>query len=294
MGVTEAAVAGAELAEAPLTAADAEAVSPLSAEAGWNQTVDDWRFMLRVGLGIGMRDPSGRWIGSALALPLGPTLSWISMVLVAKDARRRGIGTRLLLRAIDHARDAGRVPGLDATELGRPVYRPLGFCDLYAVSRLRLEASLLAEPPPPGCTVRPLLPADLPAVAAFDTARSAMARAHVLAYLLQQAPGHAFVAERGGGIAGYGLARPGCTAFQVGPVAADGPEVATALISVALSRLTGPVLIDIPDAHASLRARLDAAGAVRQRGFVRMILGEPPPGLADPAAVFALAGPELG
>ena len=53
-------------------------------------------------------------------------------------------------------------------------------------------------------------------------------------------------------------------------------------------------MIDVPDAHADLRAWLDRHGAVRERGFTRMTLGAPPPGLADPRAVFALAGPELG
>jgi hypothetical protein len=121
-----------------------------------------------------------------------------------------------------------------------------------------------------------------------------MARAPVLAYLLGQVPAQAFVAESDGRIAGYVLGRPGRTAFQVGPVVADGPDAALALISLALSRLTGPVLLDVPDEHASLRTFLDRAGAARQRGFVRMTLGAPPAGLDRPAAVFALAGPELG
>lgn len=277
-----------------LTAADAEAALPLSAEAGWNQTAADWRFMLGAGEGVGVRDGAGRRLGSALALPLGPQLAWISMVLVAREARRRGLGTRLLRRALDLAREAGRIAGLDATELGRPVYRPLGFRDLYAISRLRLEAPLRPEPPPAGCAIRPLLPSDLAAVAAFDAPRSAMRRGHVLAYLLEQAPAVAFVAELGGRVVGYTLGRPGRTAFQLGPVVADDEAVASALVGAALARLPGPALLDMPDAHAALRASLDRAGAVRERGFMRMTLGAPPAGLAEPRAVFALAGPELG
>src|SRR4051794_19258755 len=182
-----------ELIEEPLTPADAVAALPLSAEAGWNQTAADWAFTLREGRGIGVRDGAGRCVGSALALPLGPELSWIGMVLVAKDARRRGIGTRLLRRAIDSVCDEGRTAGLDATELGRPVYLPLGFRDLYTVSRLRLDALAPSEPAPAGCTIRPLTPEDLPALAAFDAPRSGMQRSHVLAYLLQLAAEVAFV-----------------------------------------------------------------------------------------------------
>ena len=282
------------LAWEPLTAADAEGALPLSAEAGWNQTAADWAFMLREGRGIGVRDGAGRWVGSALALPLGERLSWIGMVLVAKHARRRGIGTRLLRRTIDEVRDAGRIAGLDATELGRPVYLPLGFRDLYTVSRLRLGAPAPSEPAPAGCTIRPLVAADLPGIVAFDRPRSGMQRSHVLAYLLQQAAEPAFVAEVDGGIAGYALGRPGRIAFQVGPVVADREDVAIALVSYAVAHLDGPAMIDVPDAHADLRAWLDRHGAVRERGFTRMTLGAPPPGLTNPRAVFALAGPELG
>jgi len=283
-----------ELLEAPLTPADGEGALPLSAEAGWNQTAADWAFMLREGRGIGVRDGAGRWIGSALALPLGAELSWISMVLVAKDARRRGIGTRLLRRAIDEVRDAGRIAGLDATELGRPVYLPLGFRDLYTVSRLRLGAPAPSEPAPAGCTIRPLVAADLPGIVAFDRPRSGMQRSHVLAYLLQQATEGAFVAKVDGGVAGYALGRPGRIAFQIGPVVADREDVAIALVSDALARLDGPAMIDVPDADADLRVWLDRHGAVRERGFTRMTLGPPPPGLAEPSRIFALAGPELG
>jgi GNAT superfamily N-acetyltransferase len=283
-----------ELIEERMTPADAEAALPLSAEAGWNQTGDDWCFMLREGRGIGVRDGSGRWIGSSLALPLGEGLSWISMVLVAKDQRRRGVGTRLLRRCIEAVQSAGRTVGLDATEFGRPVYLPLGFGDLYAISRLRLEIPIRAEPPPVGHRIRPLVAADLTAVATFDASRSAMRRGHVLNYLFWQAPGAAFVVEAEGRIVGYVLGRPGRTAFQIGPVVADDESAACAIVALALAGANLPVILDIPDAHPGLRRWLDGVGAVRQRGFMRMTLGEPPRGLPDASRIFALAGPELG
>jgi ribosomal protein S18 acetylase RimI-like enzyme len=213
------------------------------------------------------------------------------MVLVARAARRRGIGTRLLRRTIDRVCDEGRIAGLDATELGRPVYLPLGFRDLYTVSRLRLETPAPAASTPAGCTIRPLTPADLADVGAFDTPRSGMQRPHVLAHLFGEASEHTIVAESAGRIVGFALGRPGRIAFQVGPAVADDEAVATALLSAAMARRAGPVMIDVPDVHAGLRARLESAGAVRQRGFTRMTLGEPPPGVADPSRIFALAGP---
>jgi GNAT superfamily N-acetyltransferase len=282
------------LTEEGMTAADAEAGLLLSAEAGWNQTAKDWRFMLREGRGVGVRDVSGRWIGSSLALPLGTDLSWISMVLVAKDQRRRGIGTRLLRRCVEAVQRAERAAGLDATEFGRSVYLPLGFRDLYSISRLWLETPVRAEPLPTDHQIRPLIAADLVAVAAFDASRSGMERCHVLDYLFWQAPSSAFAVEVEEGIVGYILGRPGREAFQIGPVVADHENVACALVAKALVGAKLPVILDMPDAHPGLRRWLDGASAVRQRGFTRMTLGNPRRGLADTSRIFALAGPELG
>jgi hypothetical protein len=55
-----------------------------------------------------------------------------------------------------------------------------------------------------------------------------------------------------------------------------------------------PTMIDVPDEHGVVLRWLQAGGAVRERGFTRMTLGEPPAGLGDAACIFALAGPELG
>ncbi len=263
---------------------------PLVVAAGWNQTADDWRFMLAHGQGIGIAE-GDRFVASALALPLGPRLSWLSMVLVLPEHRKRGFGTRLLRRCIDLVEAQGAVPGLDATELGRPVYLKLGFSDLYPVSRLRCERP--PTPPPPGCTIRPMRPDDLAAVAAFDAPRSGQARAHVLENLQARAPDRALVAEKNGRLAGFALGRPGRMTPQVGPVVADEAAVGADLAAHALAAVGGPAILDVPDAHAALIRLLAAAGAVRQRGFMRMVLGPAPAGLADPSAVFALAGPEL-
>ena len=50
---------------------DADGVSPLSVEAGWNQIDADWRLMIAAGSAFGIKDGAGRWIATALALPLG-------------------------------------------------------------------------------------------------------------------------------------------------------------------------------------------------------------------------------
>src|SRR6185437_8271932 len=95
----------------PIGVAESEAVWPLSIEAGWNQNVADWRFMLGAGRGFGCTGPDGAWQASSLVLPLGQKLAWISMVLVTRQRRRGGLGTGLLKRCIDEVRAADVVAG---------------------------------------------------------------------------------------------------------------------------------------------------------------------------------------
>jgi GNAT superfamily N-acetyltransferase len=272
----------------------AEQVWPLSIEAGWNQNVADWRFMLAAGRGFGVRGADGRWQASSLVLPLGDHLAWISMVLVTKERRRGGVGTELLKRCIEDVRDVGAVAGLDATEQGRPIYLPLGFRDLYEIARWHVDGGQgAAVPAVAGVAIRPFVASDLPNLIAYDRPRSGMDRPALLMHLSARLPAAAWVAESSGKIAGYVFGREGRGANSIGPVVADGEDVALALIARAMAGVSGPFIVDVPKAHRTVTEWLEQRGAVSPRGYMRMTLGTAP-GLDDPSHVFALAGPELG
>jgi hypothetical protein len=275
---------------APIDVGDCEAVWPLSIEAGWNQNVADWRFMLEAGRGFGLRGADGKWEASSLVLPLGDKLAWISMVLVTQARRRGGVGSGLLKRCIAEVQASGAVAGLDATEQGRPIYLPLGFRDLYQIARWHFDS---AKDVPSGVAVRPMTAADLPAVLAYDEERSCMERPALLKHLAARQPKAAWIAEEGGRLTGFALGREGHTARSIGPVIAENEKTGLALIAKAASSVPGPFIIDVPDAHAEIRVWLERQGAVSPRGYMRMTLGSVP-GLDDPSHVFALAGPELG
>jgi GNAT superfamily N-acetyltransferase len=278
-----------------ITADQCEAVWPLSVEAGWNQNVADWRFMLGAGRGFGCRGSDGRWEASSLVLPLGDRLAWISMVLVTPAQRRGGLGTGLLKHCIDEVRARGAVAGLDATELGRPIYLPLGFHDLYRIPRWHLDRATDARvAPPTGVALRPVTAADLPKLALYDRPLSGMERPAILAHLATRQPGLAWIAETTSGkLMGFVLGREGRAATSIGPVVADTEEIALALIAKAVAATRGPFILDVPDPHQKVRAWLEGQGAASRRAYMRMTLGEAK-GLDDPNHLFALAGPELG
>jgi GNAT superfamily N-acetyltransferase len=275
----------------PIDATESEAVWPLSIEAGWNQNVADWRFMLGAGRGFGLRGANGTWQASSLVLPLGQKLAWISMVLVTKTRRRAGVGTGLLRRCIAEVQASGGVAGLDATEDGRPIYLPLGFRDLYRIKRWHFDR---AKDVPTDVAVRPFTLADLPKLALYDRPLTGMERPTLLAHLATRQPSLAWVAEAPGGrLSGFALGREGRVASSIGPVVADSEAIGLALIARAASSAPGPYIIDVPEVHAAIRRWLETQEAVSPRGYLRMTLGTAK-GLDDPSHVFALAGPELG
>jgi GNAT superfamily N-acetyltransferase len=273
---------------------DAEGVSPLSVEAGWNQIVADWRLMIASGNAFGIQDAGERWIASALALPLGPQVSWISMVLVTGPERRQGHGTRLLERCIAAVEAAGRAVGLDATEFGRPIYLPLGFRDLYSISRWTVPTvAAMRVAPPPGIAIRPAGPDDLERIADYDRRCSGFERRAILDNLLARAPHLASVAERADGrLAGFGLGRDGHRATHVGPIMAQTQAIGLPLLSRALAGTGGLAILDVPDRHGAIREWLQSRGASARRSFMRMLRGSAP-AVEDASRIMAIAGPEL-
>ena len=285
-----------DIRERALGPGDVAAAAALSEAVGWNQVAADWRAMLAHGQGFGLvPDVSTRGpalIATALTLPLGERLAWISMVLVDPAWRRRGFGTRLLKRCIAQLADAGVIAGLDATPAGRLVYEPLGFGALWDLSRI-LCTPIAAYEIPNDVALRPLAPEDLELVVAWDAVRTGMRRGPLLGPLRRRLPDAAWLAMRDGRIAGYVLGRDGRLTNQLGPLVADDEAIARALLERALAATGADAILDVPDAHAGIQAWLAGHGAIRQRGYTRMTLG-PTDVLPPPGALFAIAGPELG
>jgi ribosomal protein S18 acetylase RimI-like enzyme len=259
----------------------------LSTEAGWNQTSADWALFLQYGTVIGLADDRSRIVATGAVLPYGGEFAWISMVLVTQSRRRERIGTNVLEACcIDIAR-RGLVAMLDATPAGERVYRPLGFEDIFGLSRWQGVAEARANK---ARGIRPMTAADIPAVAAIDAAAFGADRSYLLQSLFDRLPQLAFVTEDN---SGFVLARPGRIATQIGPLVAGHEDSAADLLEVALERGNGPVFLDLVDGRKILTRRLQHRGFTIQRPFLRMGLNR---GFAfgDAARLFVVAGPEFG
>jgi GNAT superfamily N-acetyltransferase len=276
----------------PLREEHAEHAVRLSAEAGWNQTVDDWRVMIRHGQGWGRFTHAGQLVATTLLLPYAQRIAWLAMVLVAARHRHQGIASALLSQALQCCDELGLAAGLDATPDGRRVYRPHGFEDLFGLQRFQCARPRHRAVEVEGVALRELGTIDAKRMVSLDAEVFGAPRPETVTYLQDAEPQRAVVAKSIGRLVGFALARPGRRALHLGPVTANRAEIAQALVSRALAGAKGAVVIDVPDHQDRFQAWLTSAGFLPVRPFTRMLRGTA--ALGDPMRTFAVAGPELG
>ena len=256
-----------------LTAADLEDALRLSVQAGWNQTAADWRRILDLSpLGCFAGRLGGRLVATSTVVTYGSAPGWIGMVLVDEVCRGRGHGGAILARAVEHARSrCGDAFGLDATDLGRPVYLKSGFHDVAPVDRWEgapAEVPCLGE-------VRELDRSSFDEVAALDRESCGADRSELLLHLLHEAGVSGWATRLDGRLLGYGFLRPGRERWHFGPVVAEETGVFAAILTAASRRLAGArVLFDAPR-DPGVTGLLEKAGLAVQRRLTRMTFGRP-------------------
>ena len=262
---------------------DAAAGLLLSTEAHWNQNEADWRFFLTEGTVFGVRDRDARLVASAALLPYSSGNAWISMVLVTESWRRRGLATRLVDACLAAAAEHGLTTWLDATPAGATVYGPLGFQPTLQLRRLRLEHALSTKPEAPPS----LSSIGLGEFIARDRFAMGFDRAALLAELDSRSTSR--LVSNGAALA---LVRDGRKARHIGPLHAESPDQALALVNDIVRSENGPLLIDAVFEQALFLDGLTGSGWKIERPFQRMRFGGAAILPAQPP--FAVAGPEYG
>lgn len=270
---------------------DLETALALSTDASWNQTAQDWKFLLEDSRNICVAAVSAEGVvGTTIALDYDGKLAWIGMVLVNKAYRGRGISKLLLQYVFDNYKAALK---LDATALGEPVYTKLGFLPEYTIARMvnpKLEHTLRVG----DMVAQPLSPKQLTHIREFDAIVSGVQRKNLLKYFYGQYPHKSWILLDVNRVDGFTLGRDGCRYHHIGPVLATSTQHAIALVSQALQPLVGQaVVIDVPTDKKELIQFLQSNGFTEQRQFKRMYKEQNPfPG--NPDFLFAIAGPEFG
>ncbi|MBT2444781.1 GNAT family N-acetyltransferase [Streptomyces sp. ISL-36] len=259
----------------PATLRDWALVRTWAAAEGWNPGAADAPAFFA-------QDPEGFFLGRIDGEPVSAVsvvnysdrYAFLGFYLVRPDLRGLGHGLATWRAALAHAGE--RTVGLDGVPDQQDNYRRSGFTAAYRTARyvgeLRAPAALTAPPVPapdvdPAVlpTVVPAARVDPAALAAYDSACHPADRPRFLAPWLTT-PGHrALVRITAGRPTGYGVVRPAEDEARIGPLFADTPADAAALLDAlaAEARAFGSarIAIDMPESNPA------AARLARERGL---------------------------
>ncbi|MBX2924486.1 MAG: GNAT family N-acetyltransferase [Chitinophagaceae bacterium] len=270
---------------------DIDGAMQLSIDAGWNQTANDWRFLIEDSRNICVAAVHDNKItGTTIVLDYVGKLGWIGMVLVDKQYRGKGISKLMLNYVFQHYT---AVTKLDATAFGEPVYKQFGFLPEYTIARM-VNVMTSGTPVNHSRLLQQASSKHISQITALDKIAFGIERKKLIEYYIQQYPRKAWVLEDNNRLEGFALGRDGYRYHHIGPVVAATPDQAVILIIQALEKLSSQrVVIDVPSDKKEMIQLLQSLGFSEQRRFVRMYK-EQNPFTGDTSRLFAIAGPELG
>lgn len=260
--------------------------------AGWNQTENDWKFYLDTNPeGCFAAVINGRVVGTVTTINYENILSWIGMVLIDPEFRRKGIASRLIKHAMEWLIECETIK-LDATPAGKKVYDKLGFKDEFSLLRMTADSLQFSEVLNIGTSL--ITDENYREIEETDKTVFGAGRITVLKFLARNSPETAWKLIRDGILKGYCMGRPGANYYQIGPVVAKTAHDAVELLKAVMNNLAGQaVVIDVPANQHEFLQWLKSSRFTEERPFIRMYYGSNKnPGM--PENVFAICGPELG
>jgi len=271
----------------PFARAHLEGALKLSQEMSWPYRLEDWDIALQLGKGF-VLERAGTVIGTAAWWPYGETHASAGMIIVAKAAQGRGYGAQLMDALLTSARP--RTIALNSTAEGITLYRRRGFVQTGIIHQHQGIPRQSHETPRSGL-LRPMAASEFEAIARLDRTATGLERRQLLNGLFDSGDG--YVLLRDDILCGYAISRLFGRGYVIGPVVAESPADARALIEFAIARL-GPVFvrIDTP-ASSQLGEWLESIGLQQVSDATTMVLGTPAP-WTGPARMFGLANQSFG
>jgi predicted GNAT family N-acyltransferase len=271
----------------PFARAHLEGALKLSQEMSWPYRFEDWDFALQLGHGFVLQR-AGVVIGTAAWWPYGDTHASAGMIIVATAAQGRGYGARLMDALLAAAYP--RTVVLNSTAEGQALYQRRGFIPSGVIHQHQGIPTGHHEAPRPSL-VRAMAPSDFEAISRLDRQATGWERRPLLDRLVQSGDG--YVLQHDGVTRGYTISRRFGRGHVIGPVVAESPTDARALIEFVLARL-GRVFVRIDtSASSQLGNWLEGIGLQQVGDATTMILGTQAPS-TGPARTFAIANQSFG
>jgi GNAT superfamily N-acetyltransferase len=259
----------------------------LSTQARWNQLEADWQRLVDVWPKLALVGKVDGQVAATATLARYGDVAWVGMVLVDEAFRGRGFGGKIMDAIIAKAGEEGiNVLGLDATDLGKPVYAKRGFIEGVGIDRRVLAAD---DREPGRSPAERVHDREWPALLALDRSCFGMDRSALLDHLRHEPGARCEVVRERGKVVAFGFRRPGRTAEHIGPIVGKGHAAESVIASLASPSDGLPVIIDT-FRGGKLDAWLSDKGFEVKRQLTRMWRG----GAVSATHVVAGAGFELG
>ncbi|MFF9397947.1 GNAT family N-acetyltransferase [Streptomyces sp. NPDC014744] len=243
-------------------------------------------------------DPRGFLIGRLDGDPVscvsvvryGTGFGFLGLYLTRPELRGQGYGIRTWRAGM--SRLQGRNVGLDGVVAQQDNYRRSGFRSVW--TNMRYEGRPADVPSaPPGTALVDARGIPFDQLAAYDRRFFPSERDSFLASWIA-GPAHApLAAVRDGELRGLAVLRPCRTSSRIGPVYADSPELAGALIgALAAGDPNTPVAIDVPDVNPAAVRLARRLGLTPSFETARMYTGPSPD--VDHPGLYGITSLELG
>lgn len=214
-----------------------------AAAEGWNPGVGDTSaFFAQDSGGFFLGRVDGEPATAISVVNYGTEFAFLGFYLVRPELRGLGLGLATWRAGLEHA--GSRVVGLDGVPGQQHNYRRSGFELAYRSARFAGAPQL----PPSDGTVRPLNPADIADVHAYDSSCLPADRPDFLAAWLSDPGHHTVVRILDGVLTGFGTVRPARDSPRIGPLFADTADDARQILA---SLADGAAMaIDVPLSNA--------------------------------------------
>jgi len=263
-----------------------EGAVALSRQENWPHRPQDWEMALKLSSGAVALDDQGRVTGTILVTPYGANCAMINMVIVDRNVRGKGLGRRLMEKALALA--GHRPLRLVATADGMPLYQKLGFAPSGTILQHQGSVGQLGGPD----GVEAASAGDLPEIKALDRDAYGADREALIDALAER--GQFAIIRRNGAIEAYAAIRPFGRGEVIGPVIAGDAQKAKALIGFFAASRPGAFLRIDTDSKTGISDWLAEIGLAHVGGGVAMDRPSRTGAAQAKPKVYALANQALG
>ena len=272
------------------SAEDVQRMARWAADEGWNPgNTDIHAFFATDPGGFLMGRLDGEPVTCISVVKYGEALGFLGFYIARPSVRGKGYGIRIWNAGMK--RLAGRNVGLDGVVAQQANYKRSGF--RLAWNNIRHEGPAFSAKPPAGVSLVDARSVPFDRLAAYDRRFFPEARDAFLASWISLAERASLVAVRDGRLAGFAVMRACQSTSRVGPLFADSPDIAAALVSALAEKMgAAAVAIDTPDINKPAVALVEKAGLKPSFETARMYTGANPE--IDYAGQMGVTSFELG